>query len=439
MDAPMEAGPAVRRQHRWLALLIAGLALSTAWRAAMMSPGIDFYQYWVVGEVLSERRSSDLYDLEVGDELGLSFQLRAKDPDGPRRLLEASRPRRVIEVYSTPFLYAAASLLVSGDYERDYRVFHLLALLAGALGVVLLCRALGHGFTTTCLWLALLSVVFAPTLSDVRVGNVNRFLLLWLAAFLVLQRSARAAPAQVASGAILGMAVAFKPLLLFPVFLLAFSRVCDRRLPRLAAEGAGAVLGVAAAVLFSAWRFGSPAPWLHWTGAMRRLMGDFPLPLEAGNNAFAQILLETAGADVSSWLPLAVVLMSGGAVWAARGRLRGAAGAGTPERDTLVMGLGCAAVLLFSKLAWNHYFLLTAPLLIATLSPRPEAREPSTRSLGVAALAYVMISQVPRLVVGANDPVAAAGLASAGAALLAWLAVVQLLRSRGEPGPLAAP
>jgi hypothetical protein len=166
-----------------------------------------------------------------------------------------------------------------------------------------------------------------------------------------------------------------------------------------------------------------------------------------GNFSPAQIAREGgAPAWIVTGAGLAVVIALLGLLVRSSARGHGqpqhtAAGADALVRDALVLGIGATVVLLFSRLAWLHYFVLCVPLFLAIAGARaasgPTAR---TGELALATLAFLLLSLLPFRISGAEDPLLAALSVDGGAALLLALGMRRLWRSpvpaaEGAAGP----
>lgn len=108
-------------------------------------------------------------------------------------------------------------------------------------------------------------------------------------------------------------------------------------------------------------------------------------------------------------------------------RRRAAGAGGSAVRDCALTGLGCLLFLLSAPLVWQHYLLLTAPLILLLL--RPDDRPGETgwprlgrRLLAVFGFAAVAIDPFSQLLAvsdtAAQATVAIAGLLALGAATL---------------------
>jgi len=142
--------------------------------------GVDFYQFWVVGQALGHTDVTDVYSTGGRRRLGAEYLDLARREANPRRAAVAEY-RQTLETYSTPFLYAVLKTLSGGDYEIDFRNYRLLMLACLVLGVAILARLLGHSLAMTLGAIAVFSAWFAPFTSDMRVGNVNSIQLALLA------------------------------------------------------------------------------------------------------------------------------------------------------------------------------------------------------------------------------------------------------------------
>ncbi len=423
-----------------LALLLVALVSVSAWRIALQNAGIDFYQFWLVGQTLADEEFAeafaDPYRPAAGSRLAQIGREQAL-AHGGERLHAAVRARPVVEVFSSPFLYAVFGAAASGDYERDYRRFQLASLLAALAAVALLCRTLDYGGVATGLAIALLGVPFEPYYSDTVVGNVNRLLLLAMALFLALGAAPGTRWRAGLGGAVLGAALVFKPTLAFAMVFLALARLLERRFRRFGWEAGGALLGAASAVLFGAWWSGSFALWKNWIGGFDRLLWNFSLPAEAGNFSLAQLALEVTGRDLSVLLAatfglaLLAALLQRVRAGPARGQVAARA-ARLAVDDALVLGAGVTATLLFGRLAWQHYYLLTAPLLLCLMRPRPGAAARGHGGLSIAgAAAWFLLSfQAFRLFDSSSAWLAGATVCG-GALLLLGIAIAELVRAPG--------
>ena len=405
-----------------LAAVLATAGATRAWRAGRHSAGIDFYQYWVVGQALVRGDVTGIYDHGRRAALGQEFLRRAQASGSPRERAAADF-RRVLEPMSTPFLFTVLAPFALLGYDAAYDTFRAVGLLALALSVFALGRLAGWTRVERLLLVSFLVFVFQPVSADLRVGNVGQIGLGMLALSAVLAASA-ATPHQVAAGAVLAAAAAFKPNVAAAAPLLMCWWAVSGQRRRLAAQAAGMLAGATVAFLMGAWAFDSTGAWTEWLAAVRG--GELAaMPVEAGN--VSPLALASSGLGLTPG-PLPLVLACAAmafALW--RGRHASATG---PAADLPVLAAGCLILLLASPLVWLHYLCLAVPAVIVALS----APVPS-RWLGLAAT--IAIAADPwREPTGIENPlltgtVAALGVGVLFALMLAEISTPQDARSTG--------
>jgi hypothetical protein len=259
----------------------------------------------------------------------------------------------------------------------------LLLLASLIFSVLVLSRLLNHSWDVALGAVAIFSAWFAPFASDMRVANVNSLQLAAIAAYLcVLRFSGRYR--DVFGGAILALAVAFKPNIVFIPAMLAISWIVNGRFRRVVQFAIGAVVGLAIASAMTVASFGSLRCWADWISAVRALPAEI-ISVEYGNFAPARMLSEWLGINVA--IPAAIVF-GGLALWAIQqGRQKNTtmsepASSHDFATDGLAISLGCLLVVLVSRLAWLHYYVLMIPVILAALSPNDSlGRYPGIRHL----------------------------------------------------------
>lgn len=372
VESPEAQPPAPARAPAGLALIALALLLGALGRASVFATRwdcFDFYQFWVVGQAAHQEGTGDVWSADERLRLGQVWARKAALEQGPQsadpskaRNVAASR-RQDLETYSTPWLYTLFGWTAGGDYDTDLSRFQHVGIALFALGVLGLARFAGLTWSAGALLVAFLLTFFSPTLSDMRVGNVNRLQLAALCA-VVLLGGLRGA-GQIAAGFALGLAVMFKPNLAYPALALGVGWIVLGRWERLVRQVPAALVGAAVAFGLSSQWFGRASAWNEWRAVLGELMEQYDSPLSKGNLALVRLLEEVGLGDTS--LVLSVLLGAG--LLAALVLRRRARAEAAPLEDLALVGLGGALSVSTAKLAWVHYYLLVVPLAVYLLRP----------------------------------------------------------------------
>ena len=430
----MPTGPTTLERLTIAALVVGVLfGVERSWSLGQSVAGIDYYQFWAVGEAVEHEGVRDIYSDHERTRMGALGIERASREAPESRLAVVAPSRPVFETYSTPFLYTAMHWLASGDYETDFTRWHALSLLSFVLGVVGICFALGVGLLPTLAGLAGLLFFFAPLQSETQVANVNNVQLGGLALGLVLLKRANTPVAQIGAAFVFAVVAMFKPNIAVGVLLLLAS-VSIHRGPRAAIHLAlGLAGGIAFAFATSSGFIGS-ASWLQWLATVQFIPPEI-ITVEMGNYA---PLLFVFGEGAAGGTAILIALLCAPllfALWQRRGR---EVESEVFLNQATLLGAGCAVFLLSANLVWEHYFILSVPLLLSTLcralsSTSRTARErlldrtlPGIAFLGLMATPTFALSSLPHEV---YFPLMQGG----GTLILYGLAVRQLLEPREEP------
>jgi hypothetical protein len=338
-----------------------------------------------------------------------------------------------IETVATPLLFAAFRPFTLGDYEGSYRVFAAvsLALLFGSIWA--LARLAGGSRTTALLAAGALPLVLAPVQSDLGVGNVNALQLGLATAFVGLHaRSDRAAWA--ASGAVLAFAILLKPNVAPVAIGMAAWWLRNRMARRAAWTALGAAGGVVLSLALTALVFGTLSCWTDWLRISSQVLAS-PRGVADGNFALSRLLIDGAGVDLSSALPLALIaawLLA--SLWPRPQDRAGSATAPDAARPLLPAAMGLVVGLLSLRLAWVHYFLLVVPLALRLAAPASPSRP--IRPILVAVALAMLVGPVDELIgrLGRLAPAVAFDLS---AGLLFALGLVATRREPSEIIPRA--
>ena len=379
-----------------MAAVLAVWALIGCYRGAAMTPGLDFYQFWIVPQVVGTPAARDIYSHETRDRLGQEYALRSQRPGTSPRQQAVANVRGTLETFGTPFMYTVLRLFSWGSYDRDYLLFQTISTLGAVLAVLVFCSAMGISAAGTCLAVALLVTPdFAPMGSDIRIGNVNRLQLAMLGGFVCLERLDLGHRWRgwhvLATGSLAG-AVLFKPNLVLAPALLLTGWLVNQRFRRALWGVAGMAGAAAAAVLVSSLYFRDASCWLEWLRAAGWLMGH-GIGTRDGNQSLTRLLLELGYGDHGTLLTATLMLVAVLCAWRGRRRIGWRQAweqeqPDDPERvlreDVLMVSVGLGIALIAAPLAWLHYYVWLIPLIL-----NPFRRMPG----GLA-------DHVPRLLVG---------------------------------------
>lgn len=340
-----------------LVAVVVSSSLLHAWAYARALQGLDYYQFWAVAQAATQGHGEDAYSPEGRRRMGAAFEARA-EASSSDRWRGVARARWTFDTYSTPFLYTVVASGVSGEYDRDYLTFQAVSLLTYALAIGLLCRCLGFSIVEGGLILAYAVTAFEPFLSDQRVGNVARLQTAGLALAMVLL-SRRRAGWDAGAGALLGLSTAFKPNMAVSTAAVILGLLFARAPRRSLAVAIGASVGMLAAVLASAARFGRIDLWASW---MRALLDLPPGVVRMDQGNYAPLALLGTSRAMAAAVPLTLLLVVA---------LSRAARSVPPsaEPGAHLAALGALVGLMTGPLTWLHYYMLALPALLDLLAP----------------------------------------------------------------------
>ena len=339
-----------------LAALIAIYAAVHVWRQNERAAGLDFYIYFVAGQLAGRADVDNIYSAEVQERVGEEYFERAQRSGSELRKYDAGRRRR-LDLVSSPFLYSTLRW-VSRDYDRALTQYHAFVLACFIAGVLLICRAAGVPWWAALLLLAGLLLWYRGFEADLRVGNVNSIQLLAVA---IAVRFARI------RWIVFGLLIAFKPNLLFvPLLFLIAER------SRWRANVMQGAIGGSIAFVVASISYGSPRVWLQWVSASNEFYHRLPTRMER-NVTPALALFHQYGEWIS--YALAAVLL---AIVIVRMKRHDA---------PLLAGLGILVYLLTANVVWLHYMVLVIPIAVALLRWRSTAL--------VAIVALLLIAEEP--------------------------------------------
>jgi hypothetical protein len=396
---PGDSFPVDRR--RWLSaagsilLVLVLLAVFAQRWHVLRAPRLDdFLLNWVTARYVSTTHQGDVYTPQ-GEEAVHAFAIPYATDDVDSAMLAG------FAVTQTPFWHSLIGIFSTGRLEVDSLLFNALSMMALSAAAVFFFRRLGYRLAGTLLMGIFLLLFFAPLLSDWSNSNLSRLLLGVLAAGLA-GLATGVAPARFLAGAILGLGVMLKPtIVLVPVFL-GLSRLIRRQWRLLVMEGAGTLVGMLAGILLAAVFFGSWMCWPEWLSRIWLLPPE-KAPLSSWNFSLPMLGKAVLGIDVS--IPILIMGLSFSLflVWRMAGKgdpFRQDAGPMILTRidflrDLRMAALGCIAFLFCSSLTWEHYFLLTLPMVFLVFNPAwQRSRGMTWRLVSWGSLAMVALNPI---------------------------------------------
>ena len=341
-------------------------ALINVWRQNERAAGLDFYIYFVAGQLAGRADVENIYGSEVQERVGEEYFARAQSSNSELRKYDAQRRRR-LDLVSSPFLFASLAW-VSADYDRALKQDHALLLACFIAGVLLLCRAAGVSWATALFLLAGLLLWYRGFEADLRVGNVNSIQLLAIALVVSVPRL---------RWFLLGALLLFKPNVMFVPLFFAVARLARREHRALLIDLANGAAGAVVAFVIASITYGSPRVWLQWVRAANDFYHRLPTRLER-NVTPALELFRTYGEWVSYALAAILVATVCVAIWRSKS-----------DDAPLLAGLGLLVYLLSANVVWLHYMVLVIPVAIALIGRR--ASSPAV----IALSALLLIAEEP--------------------------------------------
>ncbi len=398
-----------------LALVLLIFSFLRTWEYGnFIASGVDFYQFWAVAQTVAESPSTKIYSKEAREQIGRTFYERAQVQTTSERQRVAANYRKVLETYSSPFLYMSFRLFSFKSYETSFRIYTLVCLICSVLSILALCTSFRYPFIASLLAVLVYLEWFEPLLSDIRVGNVSQLQLGMLALYLWMQgRTGRRR--HLIGGMILGLGLMFKPNSIFVVVMLSIAWLINRRFLNLLEEYLGIGLAALGALVASSAYFGTAAIWLDWLDSLKN-MPDRITTIQMGNCSFSRLIADVAGLELGPYIGAGLVTLAAIYLWRSSRKRQTADSTGVKDRalefeeDALMVGIGCLIYLLAARLVWLHYLILVIPLVLFLLRPRSDpSREsglpPTTIFLACLALLFIGINPLTVIFTGPFAPV----------------------------------
>ena len=382
-----------------LAVLLLLNVLFNFWQYATSSPGIDFFVLWSVPHVWKTSAVANIYAPDNQKEMGSVLITESSSPQVSQAQREATAINMSlnddrVDAIGSPLAYTLIGLTASGAYEKDLSRFRAASLLCFLGATIILCRLLQFSPVATLLAVALFTSSFQPLLADIWVANLNQIQLLPLACFLFFIAQSW----EVLAGLALGFGVMVKPDVADVAFLSVLVSLADQEYRRMTRLLLGMCVAALLSVAISVSYFGRPAMWLDFIQSLPRTLASASYPMENGNIGLAVLLFRTMHREMSTYIFIILMAIVSIVIFKTRGDSAGnvvaALSRGAEEltlsmrRMFLVVGLGCAVMLMSSRLVWPHYYVLLIPLELYLMRPLGW-RERSQRRLVVSILAAI--------------------------------------------------
>jgi hypothetical protein len=396
-----------------LAILLLLNPVFNVWQYATRSPGIDYFILWSVPHVLKTQAVANIYARDSERDIAAVLIGESSLPQVSQTQRNATAINMQlydnrVSVTGSPLIYAIVGLTSSGAYDKDLRRFMVASWLCFVGATLILCRLLRFSAVATLLAVGLFASSFEPLLADMRVAaNLNQIQLLSLACFLLfITRSW-----DVLAGLALGIGVMLKPNLVIVAFLSVLAGLADRDYRKLTRTLLGMCLAALLSVAISVSYFGQPAMWLDFIRSLPQHVTSSS-PMERGNLGLAVLLFRTMHREMAIYIfVIQTVIVSAVFFKTGSGRAGNVAPSRGPDESArsihrmfVVVGLGCAVMLMSSRLAWLHYYILLIPLELYLIRPLARGDRPQQRlvvsifgAIGFFLLSTAMWSEIANM------------------------------------------
>jgi hypothetical protein len=286
-----------------LALLVVACSLIQTWGDSRRMAGIDFYHYWVVPHVLQDNEIGNIYSADGRNRIARHIVWESGEDDTqPRRHMAAAASLQMdggtIETVATPFLFTVIGVFSTDNYEVDNCAYEFLSLAAFVLGVLLIARMCGHSWVCSLLFLVLFTWCFDPFESDLRVGNVNRLQLGFIALVLWFLSRPRHRILWGTAWYLMGIGLAFKPNIWPAPVVLGLFCLFSRDKTAVVTMVLAATGGLITAVLLASVFFRGISCWVNWLEIVPQVTASHRV-LAEGNHGLPALLRHFIGIDLS--------------------------------------------------------------------------------------------------------------------------------------------
>jgi hypothetical protein len=385
-------------------VLLASLAIPSSIKNYLVSPGIDFYQFWGVSK--AQELSNDKLKSPYDEHAKYAEVLTAYVDQLPNvRLKKANEHRHNgFDLTGTPLFYAIFALLPM-NYTFAFGVYQILQIVLFIASVVMLGSMYNEDKSGLLSLALLLVLIYEPLLSDLRVGNFNSIQLFTLVLLIIFaERMARSAHNPLIPSAVFMCSLVFitllKPNLSLVTLLLSVHLWALHGTRVFSIASAVSAVFCAFLVVVTSLKFNSWMVWLDW---YNYLIGTDSAklfyPVSQGN--YATVLLVSSLFDKSNFVITVIIacaLLFSAAIALIMSRSDKSNMKGiwqstlrSLHNPHLIVALGVTATLILSPLAWFHYYLLSLIPAIWLLSARHHWRHCSK----AGGLSVLLTSNVP--------------------------------------------
>lgn len=393
------------------------------------SNAIDFYNFWMVPQIVRDLKTSDIYERDnqpifgeyyfkkyydspeaPGDRASYSplrddpnYNLRKDfmstngrffnftDPMKEQSLLQGVAAfRRVFpDLTGTPFLYTFAAMFQSGDFERDYTLFRVFGLL-GTVAALLICGGLmGLSRVQSYFLSVAFLVLYYPIRLNAVVGNSVEAQLGLLALSLWCYRHGKAWSLGLC-GLLIAVTVLIKPSTLFVLPCLTVYWLSRKDWETWLNVMLGALIGFVSCILATRILFGSLHPWARWYELVfKKILHRDDYLSEMTNYSPGQYIFELFGGNmflVSIVLTGLTLLLIVFPILRSR-----AAGKADVQNVYWIVTMSCAAMMISSKLVWQFYQVMYIPLFIGLFKIYCDRGEERERWAGLFTLFLIFL------------------------------------------------
>ena len=388
-----------------LAFLLSLNALFNFWQYATRSSGIDFFVLWSIPHVRKTKAVANIYAPDSQRDMASILITESSSPQVSHAQREATAMNMQLNdnrmaITGSPLVYALVGLTASGAYEKDLSRFRVVSWLCFLGATMILCRLLQFSIVSMLLAVGLFTSSFQPLLADMWAANVNQIQLLPLACFLLFVTRSW----EVSAGLALGIGVMLKPNVVIVAFLSVLVSLADQEYRRMTRLLLGMSLAALLSVAISVSYFGQLAMWPDFIQSLPRTLAT-SAPMENGNIGLAVLLLRTMHWEMSKYILVILMAIVSIVIFKARwdraGKLAAPPLHGAAEESTrsmhrmfVVVGLGCAVMLMSSRLVWPHYYVLLVPAELYLLRPLGRGDRPHRRLVVsiLAAIGFCLLS-----------------------------------------------